>query len=343
MDLHAGGCLCGAIRFETEGDPWWVTTCYCRFCQKATGAPVFIEPILTRDRVRVTRGTPARHDHRSEGSGAILTIHFCATCSVKTHYSFERFPDHVGICAGAFDDPGWFDVRPDNSMHVFLDQALDGTLIPPGFDTYRAHYETTAGEPCTSTVYRAITTVGTRRQAWGTRPTILPGGNEVERHEGGCLCGALRYEIRGAPERVTTCYCMFCQKVTGSPVFIEPIFRREQLVFLKGISEIYRHRSAGSGAMIDMHFCPVCSVRTHLAFERFPDNVGLYAGTFDDPSWFDIRPEDSKHIFLDTALDGTIIPPGFVTYREHISTREGIPCPGTVHEAFKVVGTRRQG
>ena len=33
---------------------------------------------------------------------------------------------------------------------------------------------------------------------------------------GGCLCGALRYEINEAPQLVYTCHCTDCQRLTGS-------------------------------------------------------------------------------------------------------------------------------
>ncbi|ANY82852.1 hypothetical protein BB934_31975 (plasmid) [Microvirga ossetica] len=38
-----------------------------------------------------------------------------------------------------------------------------------------------------------------------------------------------------------------------------------------------------------------------MTFERFAEVCGLYAGTFDDPNWFDIKPESSKHIFIDVV------------------------------------------
>ena len=36
---HQGGCLCGALRFETYSEPVWVFLCHCRMCAKHTGAP----------------------------------------------------------------------------------------------------------------------------------------------------------------------------------------------------------------------------------------------------------------------------------------------------------------
>lgn len=45
---HEGRCLCGKLCYDTGGDPIWVTICYCRFCQRATGSDRMIAPIFER-------------------------------------------------------------------------------------------------------------------------------------------------------------------------------------------------------------------------------------------------------------------------------------------------------
>jgi hypothetical protein len=45
--------------------------------------------------------------------------------------------------------------------------------------------------------------------------------------------------------------------------------------------------------------------------ERFPAIYGIYGGTFDDPNWFERSPEIIRHIFLDSAQNGTLIPAGW--------------------------------
>ena len=35
--------------------------------------------------------------------------------------------------------------------------------------------------------------------------------------EGGCLCGAIRYRISGAPHRTTNCHCLHCRRSSGAP------------------------------------------------------------------------------------------------------------------------------
>jgi hypothetical protein len=35
-------------------------------------------------------------------------------------------------------------------------------------------------------------------------------------HEGGCLCGAVRYRVEGEPARASVCNCTACHRRTGS-------------------------------------------------------------------------------------------------------------------------------
>ena len=141
-------------------------------------------------------------------------------------------------------------------------------------------------------------------------------------HEGGCLCGKLRYAVKTEPMRVTVCHCRFCQRATGSAYLVEPIFAKSDFG-LTGQPNVYRHRSEGSGKMVDVHFCGTCGTKLFLSFERFPDVVGVYGGTFDDPNWFERSTENSRHIFLSVAQRGTVIPAGINCHELHAITNEG--------------------
>ena len=93
------------------------------------------------------------YEHRSEGSGKLLTIHFCETCGTKLFLTFERFPDVAGIYGGTFDDPNWFDRTPENSKHIFLGVAQHGTVIPAGVITYLEYATTEDGTPIEPTIF----------------------------------------------------------------------------------------------------------------------------------------------------------------------------------------------
>lgn len=157
-------------------------------------------------------------------------------------------------------------------------------------------------------------------------------------NHGGCLCGALHYATRDEPLRVTICHCKFCQRATGSAYMVEPIFGKTKLEITAGTPAIYTLTSAGSGKQVTIHFCPTCATKLFLAFERFPEIVGVYAGTFDDPNWFARTPKTLRHIYLSSAQAGTVIPAGVKAYSEHTMRNDGTPLVPVTFEEPHVIG-----
>lgn len=152
-------------------------------------------------------------------------------------------------------------------------------------------------------------------------------------HNGGCLCGNIRYAASTNPVRVTVCFCKFCQRATGSTGMVEPIFERPAFRVTFGKPTRFELQSAGSGKRVTVNFCPTCGTKLFLEFERFPDAIGVYGGTFDDPDWFERNPGNTKFIFLDMAQEGTLVPAGYNTFREHAILADGTPVEPTVFDA----------
>jgi len=141
--------------------------------------------------------------------------------------------------------------------------------------------------------------------------------------EGGCLCGAIRYQLAQQPARVTLCHCQFCQRSTGAAYMVQPACDEADFTVTQGQTKTYRHISAGSGKAIEIHFCDTCGTKIYQTFERFAGAVGLYSGTLDDPNWLKVTPEASKHIFLNTARADTLLPTKTPLFKEHAMTTDG--------------------
>lgn len=163
-------------------------------------------------------------------------------------------------------------------------------------------------------------------------------GRLMASYQGGCLCGAIRYEVIAAPRRVTYCHCKYCQRSTGSAYAVEPIFLKTDFKIIEGIPTTYSQPSAGSGRRVTANFCSTCGTKLFLDLERIPDSVAVYGGTFDDPSWFERTPETTRHIFLNYAQKGTVVPAGFDTYPEFVLNDDGTPAEPTVFENPWVIG-----
>jgi hypothetical protein len=137
------------------------------------------------------------------------------------------------------------------------------------------------------------------------------------------LCGEVGYKTLAEPLRVTICHCRFCQRFTGSAYLVEPIFRKEDVVFEGVPAKTYEHRSDGSGKRVTLNFCANCGTTLWLDLERFPDILGLCGGTFDDANWFDLVQGSHRHIFVRSAQRGVVLPAGVDLYEEHALQLDG--------------------
>ena len=155
-------------------------------------------------------------------------------------------------------------------------------------------------------------------------------------HEGGCLCGGVRYAATGQAVRVTHCYCRFCQQATGSTHMFEPVWPADRFSLTRGVPRTYVTRSEGSGKKVSVHFCEECGTKLYLSFERFPDAIGIYGGTLDEAAAA-IEGADQASIFLDEAPKGCVIPAGMKAWPRHKITNDGEPIAPTVSEQPRVI------
>ena len=130
-----------------------------------------------------------------------------------------------------------------------------------------------------------------------------------EIHEGGCVCGAVRYTTRGDPMRVTVCHCTWCQRRTGSAFAVESLFNEAQ-VEISGELNQFRSTSDESGRWLERDFCPRCGTNIGFTFERLPDARMIDSGTFDDPSWVSPNRHEFRYIFLRSAQSWSQVPEG---------------------------------
>ena len=93
---------------------------------------------------------------------------------------------------------------------------------------------------------------------------------------GGCLCGGVRFEADGAPERVVACHCSMCRMHTGAPFVVLAVYPPER-VRVTGKTQDYR-----SSAQVLRRRCAACGAQFLIESER-TGAIELYSGCFDDP------------------------------------------------------------
>jgi hypothetical protein len=130
-------------------------------------------------------------------------------------------------------------------------------------------------------------------------------------HEGGCLCGAVRYRAHNEPLRRSVCHCRNCQRRTGSAFGIGAYFN-ESDVELSGTLRTYEQRSDESGRWLKMQFCPNCGSTVSWTLELYPGLRALAGGTFDDPDWLTIE----RHVWTRSRQKWVVCPQGVETFEK---------------------------
>lgn len=135
MSVRTGGCACGAVRFELDGDPLDIAECHCRMCQRSVGAASVTWATVHRERLSV-RGAPTWWR-----SSAAAERGFCGGCGATLF-----FRPHEGavidVTVAAFDHPGslapraniWTEAKApwvhlDPAVPIYADGGPDGDLV----------------------------------------------------------------------------------------------------------------------------------------------------------------------------------------------------------------------
>ncbi len=105
-----------------------------------------------------------------------------------------------------------------------------------------------------------------------------------ETTQGGCACGAVRYEISGDPVFQNHCQCRDCQQASGTGHGSFLTVLREGVT----VSGETRHFdiTADSGNVKSRHFCPTCGSPLYLTFQAMPQFMAVSAASLDDPARF---------------------------------------------------------
>jgi len=124
--MQEGGCLCGAVRFRTVGEPINVRTCHCRNCQKAMGSPFFARALFDQ------RALTVEGEIASYPTSDALDRLFCQTCGTRL---FSRRTDGtaVGVALATFDDRNAF--AP--TAHIWVSEKMHWVRLDDGLPQYQ--------------------------------------------------------------------------------------------------------------------------------------------------------------------------------------------------------------
>ena len=112
------------------------------------------------------------------------------------------------------------------------------------------------------------------------------------RATGGCLCGAVRYEVRGPLRDVVVCHCSRCRRTHGHVAAYAACARSDLVLLDAATLRWYEADERGRG------FCSCCGASLFWRADG-RESVSIAAGTLDPPTGL----KTVRHIHTEDASD----------------------------------------
>jgi hypothetical protein len=133
-------------------------------------------------------------------------------------------------------------------------------------------------------------------------------GEQPQTYQGGCLCGAVRYEASGRPVVVAHCHCKNCQRGSGTGHSTGAMFPSSSVLLTGAISEF--QLKSDNGNVVTRAFCGTCGSPVFGKNDGMPGYVTLTLGTLDRPS--ELFPQ--VVVFAGSRQAWDVIAPGLPTF-----------------------------
>ncbi len=114
------------------------------------------------------------------------------------------------------------------------------------------------------------------------------------RHEGGCLCGAVRYRVAGTVGSVTHCHCNSCRRSAGAAFVTWFTVPRERVTWTGA-----RPSQFASSPGVLRQFCGTCGTDLTYQNEKAAGSMDITVGSLDCAAG---HPAD-RHIWTADRLD----------------------------------------
>lgn len=102
--------------------------------------------------------------------------------------------------------------------------------------------------------------------------------------EGGCYCGAVRYEISGQPVFNGQCHCRECQYISGGNPNVCVAIPESGFRYTKGAPRQFKRKDLENP--VTREFCAECGTSLLTRAPGLPGTVIIKLGTLDNPAVF---------------------------------------------------------
>jgi hypothetical protein len=124
---------------------------------------------------------------------------------------------------------------------------------------------------------------------------------------GGCVCGEIRYEIRGQLKDARSCHCSICRKTFSAQASAYAVVTPGEFTWTKGEALL---TSFASQEAFGLQFCSRCG--STLCGTYNGDVHGVTLGCVDGDPGVEI----DYHLFVGSKAPWEVIPDGITAYEE---------------------------
>jgi len=118
--LHAGGCLCGSVRYSAGGAVINLCYCHCNSCRRATGAMMVAWGTFAVAEFAIVRGRLSHYR-----SSPQVVRGFCADCGGVLTYRHDARPEEIDVTLASLDDPAG--LAPQS--HIWVEDKVPWVAI----------------------------------------------------------------------------------------------------------------------------------------------------------------------------------------------------------------------
>ena len=134
---------------------------------------------------------------------------------------------------------------------------------------------------------------------------------------GGCACGAARYQLNDEPLIVHACHCSDCQRLTGSAFVINAYMLKADFELTQGDIATVDFKG-GSGKTHRVFRCAECGTQLWSEYAAaIPGTVFVRVGTLDEPA---ALPPD-VHIHTRSKQPWVVLPPDAPAFTDFYSIK----------------------
>ena len=130
-EVREGGCTCGGLRFQIEGDPVALAVCHCSECQRQSGSAFGMSLVMPEASFSMLAGEPKIFT-RIADSGNPVDCAFCSECGTRIYHVPSKLKGTINVKPGTLDNRSWL----SPNLHAWTRSKQNWLPIPDDVRTF---------------------------------------------------------------------------------------------------------------------------------------------------------------------------------------------------------------